>query len=1414
MPINSITWDQFRVCGKNPLGLRYDFEDLCRLLFKYEFVSEGDCIHSNPNQAGIEVEPYYHRKTKKYISFQAKFFDNRVDYNQIEDSVTKITDNYKGKLDCVYLYCNKAISKASNSYMRIENQLNNVGIEIELICDTAILDLVLEYPLLGEYFFNNHNITHDWLVRRAKIAASNLGDRYNEDFNIDTETLEKLSIFVQDNQGVNYFNNAKKETISKIRENEWKFGFHKDKVIELKRYIETIPDIDNTTIQEAFNWQKSISKKFDKEINYARTENESLEEQFYKCKDSTEKRKIQASIDKMELLLDFYCECLNFYELYKQLIDAKILVIKGEAGAGKTQLLANKTFTILNNNGYALLILGGDCCSNDNIFEQLRNNLRIDFGIEELIDILEIIGEKTNKIVPIFIDAINESWNKRIWKNALTSLQEELSDKRYVKLVISIRNEYEKDIIPDSFYRFNDVKIIVHDGFEENSLEAVKEFLNHYGIVFSPIHLFTSKIYNPLFLTLYCRCYETNNTILMELYERILDKANMSIHNHLRLGELGYSNSDNLVTEVVECISKELLLSGKREIEREVIEKLSVWNSYRLPPRPFIKRMCDEGLLHEIVLNNEYYFRFSFDQMNDFYLAKTIMSMHPNEFDLRDYLVNNVLKIKNGIVQNRGEASLFVNVCYLYAKKYHNECIDIIELIKDEDDKEFIFELYIENLGWRNKVYLSFKKFFSYCVDNKIQYDNLWNATIVNSIKPGHILNADNLYDILINFSLVDRDFYWTTFVNELSDNDRAIQLIEEFNKGNEIFLENDEQTRLLLILLSWFLTSSNRYIRDTTSKAMIEILKNNFKFCKYLLNIFKDVNDPYVIQRLYGIVFGACTRTINIDEHEFKELAKFVYETIFNQDLVYPDILLRDYARLIVEYFVHSFPNSTLTIDLNKIKPPYKSIPLKSICNIDYSKKQLDNGLAYIKSSMCFEGIGMYGDFGRYVFQGSVNEFDIDDKLVYNLAMDYIINELHYDERFDYYDQYALNRTGSRHHVVKTERIGKKYQWITMYNFIARISDNYPMVDNYGDDNFIFKGAYQLRIRDFDPTLNENYLSNDNLPYFNDFNKQIKEINIECKQCINDPQFDENEWIKLHSNFFTYQKESLILTDERGNEWVVLSRFSETDRSDLANDKLLIWNFLYGYFVTEEQITTISKYANKKIDFLSDSITNIFTEYGLFNREYPWSHACKDTIALQFQETELNTGDTQMISYETIPNRTSIWFDDEKDSNEDELVIINDLVDDDGEVIPVTNTIEKNITHNIGKILNTTQYMTWEEQYDASKTETISIKHPCAKLINDLKLKQNKYDGYYYNQNNELIVFDTKLTNNDAGLVIRKEALDEFVSNNNYKLVWFIRASKEVHGENLMISAYKDWTGLLIYEKDTITGEYYIIDE
>jgi len=44
------------------------------------------------------------------------------------------------------------------------------------------------------------------------------------------------------------------------------------------------------------------------------------------------------------------------------------------------------------------------------------------------------------------------------------------------------------------------------------------------------------------------------------------------------------------------------------------------------------------------------------------------------------------------------------------------------------------------------------------------------------------------------------------------------------------------------------------------------------------------------------------------------------------------------------------------------------------------------------------------------------------------------------------------------------------------------------------------------------------------------------------------------------------------------------------------------------------------------------------------------------------------------------------------------------------------------------------------------------------------------------------------------------------------HHLVWFINASKEIHGKKLMVTKFTDWTGLLEYTGDSIQGSYYSI--
>ena len=1424
-----ITWEQFVTCNNDARGVRYKFEDLSRQLFTYEFLSQNKkhkYVHSNPNNPGIESEPILDEENDRYIGYQAKFFDKDADYNQIKESAEKAVKHYKGRLDVIYLFCNKALTTTCDGYKDIEKMLSDANIVLQPITDTTILDLVRKYPFLGKYYFDDHNISHEWFVNRASITVDILGERFNAEFNVDTEASRDLSIFLQDRYALDYYNGKKRNLIEEVASLRWKFDDMYKYVRKLSEFVISIPDVNSESICDVEKWQEMISTAFENDINEIEAKLADAQNEYEKIKnrDKNKETRLKIYIEKLKQLKKLFY-WLELPEIERNLLNKKFLVVEGKAGMGKTQLFANETISLLDANEDALLIIGSDCLSDINIFEQLKNNLRLNLDFEELIDILDVIGEINGKTVPILIDALNESWKPQLWKSVLPILYKKVSEKNNVRLAISFRSEYQDVILPERFLESDNVVQIEHRGFRDNLFEASKQFLAYYGIPFTPLHMFTADIYNPLFLTLYCKTYQGDEAELPVLYERILKNANNKVHMNLKkaIESAGYDETENLVFPVIEAISKMTLSSGRRHFEKSEIESLEIWTTLGLAPRSFITQLLRENILHDYESGGKTYVYFSFDQMNDYFSAKTILSMLQTEEEIKKYVHEHVLDIANGEVRNWGGKDLFVHVCALYATKFRKECIDIIDVIDDESDRMDLFRAYIESFEWRSEIYLNISELLELCNRYFIEPAVLWNSFINNSVKQNHLLNADNLYKVLKQYSVSKRDYLWTIFINgKTTDDDRIAQLIEIYNKGEVLEVSDKEQVRLLLILFSWVLTSSNRWLRDTTSKAMIEILKNHFEYTEYLLNLFSDVNDPYIIQRLYGIAFGACVKRNSENKEIFKSLVEFVFKDIFDKNMVYPDILLRDYARLIIERYLIEYPDEEKDYEIEKIKPSYKSMPIPDIEDQKYQDKDFKKGLFFIQHSMQFEGIGMYGDFGRYVFQSALRNFEVDDYKIFNYAMYYIINELGYKgDLFDDYDSFVGRFSYDRHRVLKTERIGKKYQWITMYNILARISDYYPMKNRFSmeEERVLYDGPWEPYVKDFDPTLNEHNLSCDDAPYFQQVDNHIKKSIQEKKYVKDDMTFDEDKWVKSSSIFWKYQKDDLLLTDDAGNQWIVLSKHADTGREDLAFDKLLIWNWLYGYFVTDQQLTILKEYANKKVNLINSDIAEIPESYTLYNREYPWSSGSKSVLDWQWKTIELETGETKLV--ESIVEEPQFsWVDallkaysgeegDVKAEQESEKKI------DEFNIPTVTKTYkrEEPVTIKLERILNATQDLLWEEEFDASKEEVLSYSHPCAELINTLELRQNKYDGYYYDVNNELIAFDTDLTNQKAGLIIRKDALDKFLKLKKFHLVWFVNASKEIHDESLRISKFKDWTGLLEYTGDSIQGEYYIVE-
>lgn len=151
----NLTWAQFAMCNDDATGA---FEDMARRLFSLEFLGAGIIPHSDHNNPGVEVLPILELphsdgvKPRK-ISFQAKYFEGKVNYSKIKESMNQAIKHYGDELDLIYLFCNKTLTTTTIGYKNTEVLLEKAGIELYPISNTEVLDLVSKYKNIANYFF-------------------------------------------------------------------------------------------------------------------------------------------------------------------------------------------------------------------------------------------------------------------------------------------------------------------------------------------------------------------------------------------------------------------------------------------------------------------------------------------------------------------------------------------------------------------------------------------------------------------------------------------------------------------------------------------------------------------------------------------------------------------------------------------------------------------------------------------------------------------------------------------------------------------------------------------------------------------------------------------------------------------------------------------------------------------------------------------------------------------------------------------------------------------------------------------------------------------------------------------------------------------------------------------------------------
>jgi len=146
--MTKISWDKFKVKNED---YKKSFEELAYFLFCRKFKRNAG-IFRYRNQTGIETEPI--KENRKLIGFQAKWFESKIDKDNITSSISKAKDK-NPKLNRIIFYINQEFSESSKKKKKdgklkedIESHAKDLNVEIEWIVPSNFEQILNQPPNL------------------------------------------------------------------------------------------------------------------------------------------------------------------------------------------------------------------------------------------------------------------------------------------------------------------------------------------------------------------------------------------------------------------------------------------------------------------------------------------------------------------------------------------------------------------------------------------------------------------------------------------------------------------------------------------------------------------------------------------------------------------------------------------------------------------------------------------------------------------------------------------------------------------------------------------------------------------------------------------------------------------------------------------------------------------------------------------------------------------------------------------------------------------------------------------------------------------------------------------------------------------------------------------------------------------
>lgn len=1091
MVIRNLNWNDIRPINNS---LNEGFEELvCQLARIEKIDSAVKFIRKGKPDAGVEC--FWILDTGEEIAWQAKFFTSSLDetqWRQINKSVSTALAKHP---NLKRLYIAIPIDPSDARVGNQKSMLNKWNTHVaQWVNEANLLSRVVEFvpwwssDLICKiqsadsgflhFWFNKEEFTTEWFSRQNELAIADLGPRYTPELNVKLPISHLFDGLSHNDKYVSEIGRMCLGITQIVRKLIGRLNGKYD----MACLSESVDKLD--TVFAQYNPRDVNILPVDELLGIL----------------SVIKNQAYSLSDKLREESSYYSEYSSSRELIRQVGDFErylsspivalannpFLLLSGVAGCGKSHLFGDIVARRITENHLSVFALGTYFSTGEDPWLQILKQCDVRCTIDEFLYSLNTLACINQRRIILFIDAVNEGNGKTLWKKYFGSFITRLKKYEWLGLAMSVRSTYINHIFSEKILSSNLLVKCVHRGFEDVTYDAVKRFFHYYGIEMINSPLLVPEFNNPLFLSLFCRGLSragykrvpSGDHGLSSILSIYMDGINSSLSEP---DKLDYDDSIKLVQKAVEELAIARIKNRNQPLSIDAAVRIlnDVSAAYGVKNGLF-KSLVDEHIISkDLGGDGREIVEFSYERLQDYYSASYIVS----NTDLGTVFIPGgdyyfLVKDSNKRYYNSG---ILEALAVILPERKELELYEVLPSPYEVS----VAEPFIDSLIWRKTDTISIEKIMDYVVRAILPNDYLsnkyWDVILQISAVPNHPFNAVWLHNYLSSFSMSDRDAWWTIWLKENYSNDTTIGELIQW--GYDTDCDNLETIKLICIVLAWFHTSSNRELRDRSTKAMICLLNRHIDILLEIFQLFEEVNDPYILERLYAVAYGAVLQNKYLAEH-YSDLVKYVYKTIFDKDKVYPHILLRDYARNIIEYYVNQ--GNLIEFPIEDIRPPYKSdFNYTALTNEElderYSPKDVANTERYrysaqdILDSMTTEhgrGCCRYGDFGRYTFQSALSHWKVNYDALSNIAVEWIFEKYGYDiethGRFDRSIGARIRRS------TPNERIGKKYQWIAFHEMLARVSDNFDMKEESWREDVIvpYQGPWNPYVRDIDPSI------------------------------------------------------------------------------------------------------------------------------------------------------------------------------------------------------------------------------------------------------------------------------------------------------------------------------------------------------